>query len=210
MTAIADTLVQNGFAVYLPHRDGMEFRLILDELAARGWDRPTAGQFLHASIFALDVYQLAIACDAMVWNLNGRVPDEGAVAEAAMAWTLGKALIAFCDDARSLIASRINPLLVGMVDFKTVDTIAAIPEKLAEQMTRRTTVDFTPNIPPQMQHTVQLGGELWETLQAVGATGDNKTIADVVEKLFAPRQQSVPSAHFANPAVAVAKPEEQR
>ena len=79
MTEIADALTAAGHPVYLPHRDGMEFRRIHPLLYARGYDRDEAAEFLHKSIFALDVYQLAVACDAMVWNLNGRVPDEGAV-----------------------------------------------------------------------------------------------------------------------------------
>src|SRR5690606_154380 len=119
---------------YLPHRDGMEFRLILEILVDRGWPSVQAAQFLHEAIFALDVYQLAVACEAMVWNLNGRTPDEGAVSEAAIAWTLGKPMVAFTDDVRSLIAGRVNPLLVGLVDFESVDDIAAIPNTLAETL----------------------------------------------------------------------------
>ncbi|MDQ3330873.1 MAG: nucleoside 2-deoxyribosyltransferase domain-containing protein, partial [Planctomycetota bacterium] len=37
MAAIADALVADGYRVYLPHRDGMEFRLILEVLVDRGW-----------------------------------------------------------------------------------------------------------------------------------------------------------------------------
>ena len=98
MTQIADCLCREGYDVYLPHRDGMEFRLVHEVLVERGWGAPIAGAFLHAAIFALDVYQLVVECDAMVWNLNGRTPDEGAVSEAAMAWTLGKPLVAYRDD----------------------------------------------------------------------------------------------------------------
>ncbi|MCH8223164.1 MAG: nucleoside 2-deoxyribosyltransferase, partial [Chloroflexi bacterium] len=90
MTAIAEVLCASGYRVFLPHRDGMEFRLVHRVLVERGWPAPQAAEFLHAAIFALDVYQLAIDCDALVWNLNGRTPDEGAVSEAAIAWTLGK------------------------------------------------------------------------------------------------------------------------
>lgn len=199
MTAIADALVQRGYDVYLPHRDGLEFRLILEELTKKGWETPTAAHFLHAAIFALDVYQLAIDCDAMVWNLNGRVPDEGAVSEAAMAWTLGKPIVAYRDDVRSLIAGRVNPLLVGMVDFETVGKISEIPYKLGEELERRANVDFAPNIPPMMQHVVELGRQLWKTLQSSDAADDNEAIAHVVETLFAPNGRSVPAAHIGRP-----------
>ncbi|HSG72428.1 MAG TPA: nucleoside 2-deoxyribosyltransferase, partial [Planctomycetaceae bacterium] len=137
MARIADLLVAHGYRVYLPHRDGMEFRLIHGILIERGWEPPDAAQFLHAAIFALDVYQLAVECDCLVWNLNGRVPDEGAVSEAAMAWTLGKPLVAYRDDVRSLIAGRVNPLLVGMVDFQTVDELDDIPHALELALARK-------------------------------------------------------------------------
>ncbi|MFN0198369.1 MAG: nucleoside 2-deoxyribosyltransferase [Planctomycetaceae bacterium] len=190
MTEIADVLVEAGYRVYLPHRDGMEFRLVLSELTDRGWDLPTAGQFLHAAIFALDVYQLAVECDSMVWNLNGRTPDEGAVSEAAMAWTLGKPLVAYRDDVRSLIAGRVNPLLVGMVGFESVDDISQIPQRLAETIRRHADVRPMSHFSPAMDQAVQRGRILWETMQKEEAVGDNRLIADVVQELFAPGMET--------------------
>lgn len=192
MTAIADLLTETGYSVYLPHRDGMEFRLILDVLVERNWDSPTAAQFLHEAIFALDVYQLVIECDAMVWNLNGRTPDEGAVSEAAMAWMLGKPLIAYQDDVRSLIQGRVNPLLVGMVDFESVDQIALIPNALSAAITNQelqseVSVD---SLPVKVQQAVRAGQVLWEALCSEGAQEDNEMIASVVEELFAPNDRS--------------------
>ncbi|MEM1061335.1 MAG: nucleoside 2-deoxyribosyltransferase [Planctomycetota bacterium] len=185
MTAIADRLVGHGYAVYLPHRDGMEFRLILDVLAGRGFERAEAAAFLHAAIYALDVYQVAEACDAMVWNLNGRVPDEGAVAEAAMAFTLGKPLVAFSDDARSLIAGRVNPLLVGMVDFRTVGAIDQIVPALREEIDLFDDVPTRP-LAPAMERAVADGQRLWQVMTDAEAGGDDEQIATVVADLFAP------------------------
>ena len=189
MTAIADILIEAGFLVYLPHRDGMEFRLVHAVLIERGWDPPTAAGFLHASIFALDVYQLAVACDCMVWNLNGRVPDEGAVSEAAIAWTLGKPLVAYQDDVRSLIAGRVNPLLVGLVEFETVEDLADIPETLARAIT---TSDSAPvdasRLPAKLLKAVDDGQQLWDALEQTNAHEDNERIAHVVTELFAPQK----------------------
>lgn len=192
MTAIADQLMESGYTVYLPHRDGMEFRLILDVLVERNWDAPTAAQFLHEAIFALDVYQLVIECEAMVWNLNGRTPDEGAVSEAAMAWMLGKPLIAYQDDVRSLIQGRVNPLLVGMVDFESVDEIELIPNALSavikhQGLKSRVSTD---QLPLKVQQSVKAGQVLWEALCSEGAQEDNELIASVVEELFAPNDPS--------------------
>jgi len=200
MAAIADRLTDAGFDVYLPHRDGMEFRLVHHELIERGWDAPTAGQFLHEAIFALDVYQLTVACGAMVWNLNGRVPDEGAVSEAAMAWMLGKPLVAYMDDVRSKIAGRINPLLVGMVDFHTVISLDEIVPLLQQELQRQAVPQVVPGLlPKRVQHAIACGETLWDQLAGADALTENQIIADCVERLFAP--EAVPMARLNGSAV---------
>ena len=192
MTEIADALCEEGFTVYLPHRDGMEFRLILAELAAKGWDKVEAAKFLHQSIFALDVYQLAVECHAMVWNLNGRVPDEGAVSEAAIAWTLGKPLVAYTDDARCLIEGRFNPLLVGLVDFDHTDDIEELPALMIAAVEDD---DHDPlpssRLPKRFRKTIEDGRTLWELLSDRDHAENDRVIADTVEELFAPREAAV-------------------
>jgi len=187
MTAIADVLVAQGWDVYLPHRDGMEFRLVHEVLITRGWEPAIAGQFLHEAIFALDVYQLAVECDAMIWNLNGRVPDEGAVSEAAMAWTLGKPLVAYRDDVRSLIAGRLNPLLAGLVEFSWVESIDAIVPALEAELSRMSPTAVDPDtFPARMRKAVQEGAELWKQLQLQNPECDHEQLADCLAQLFAP------------------------
>lgn len=187
MTEIADRLCAEGFSVYLPHRDGMEFRLVHEVLVDRGWTAPVAGEFLHAAIFALDVYQLVVECDAMVWNLNGRTPDEGAVSEAAMAWTLGKPLVAYRDDVRSLIEGRVNPLLVGMVDFRTIDDVALLPEAISAAIAEQPIgTAGTESLSPRMRDAVDKGRQLWQAMQDAAAQNDDERIATVVAELFAP------------------------
>ena len=186
MTAIAEALERAGYAVYLPHRDGMEFRLVHRVLIEQGWPSDQAGQLLHAAIFALDVYQLAVECGALVWNLNGRTPDEGAVCEAAIAWTLGKPLVAYSDDARSLIAGRLNPLLHGLVDFRTVDEIAAIPAALAEAVARSESSSPPDTFPPGLSKAIREGRTLWKTMTERGAQHDDRRIAEAVTEVFGP------------------------
>lgn len=191
MTAIADTLVGAGYEVYLPHRDGMEFRLVHEELVERGWPAPTAGAFLHAAIFALDIFQLVSECGAVVWNLNGRTPDEGAVSESAIAWTLGKPLVAYKDDVRTLITGRDNPLLVGLVEFETLTEIAAIPAALALAIERAEPSSITlSGLPRPLQKAVGQGSLLWTAMAEQDAVGQNGVLADVVTQLFAPEPVS--------------------
>lgn len=186
MTAIADLLNAAGYPVYLPHRDGMEFRHVLHVLEAQGWPTPQAGHFLHAAIFALDVFQLVEECQAVVWNLNGRVPDEGAVSEAAIAWTLGKPIVAFKEDARSMITGRDNPLLVGLVDFETVNTREAIIPALTHVLREPVQHGMTPDrYPARVRMAVERGRELWQAMKESDAAGNNSAIAEVVVQLFA-------------------------
>lgn len=195
MTAIADVLVAAGYRVYLPHRDGMEFRLVHRTLMERGWDAPQAAAFLHAAIFALDVYQLVIECDAVVWNLNGRVPDEGAVSEAAIAWTLGKPIVAYQDDVRTLIAGRVNPLLVGLVDFETIDEIDAIPNAIsATIVTQESLPPALDQLPARIQRACHDGASLWKAIGSRDAQQNDELLADVVTELFAPAERSASSA----------------
>ncbi len=190
MSAIAEALSQAGYSVFLPHRDGMEFRLIHEVLVDRGWIDREAAKFLHAAIFALDVFQLALECDAFVWNLNGRTPDEGAVSEAAIAWTLGKPIVAYKDDVRSLIAGQVNPLLVGLVDFRTVEEISEIPDALSTAIVSH---DWPPidvnQMSPKIQQAAREGEALWQTMTGPGIPLNDERIADVVTELFAPESR---------------------
>lgn len=183
MSAIADLLCASGHSVYLPHRDGFEFRCVHQALIEQGWPEATAGRFLHEAIFAMDVYQLVEECGCVVWNLNGRTPDEGAVSEAAIAWALGKPIIAYKDDARSLIAGRDNPLLAGLVDFETVSAISQIPAVLGAALLNAP--PHTAPLPPAMQRAVDRGRTLCKALRAGGVHEDNAAIAEVVAQLFA-------------------------
>lgn len=190
MTQIADVMNEVGFDVYLPHRDGMEFRLILEVLVERGWSQTTAAAFLHAAIFALDVYQVAIDCDAMVWNLNGRVPDEGAVSEASMAWTLGKPLVAFKEDVRTMIAGRDNPLLVGLVEFETVSRLEDLGETVARAIANHTDEPLpVERMPSRLRQAVLDGRQLWDAMCESEAHLNDEMIANVVESLFSPGEE---------------------
>lgn len=201
MTAIANALRDEGFGVYLPHSDGMEFRLVHHCLVARGWEPALAAKFLHQAIFALDVFQLVSECDSVVWNLNGRVPDEGAVSEAAIAWTLGKPMIAYKDDVRSLITGRDNPLLVGLVEFEVVRSLAEIVPALRERIAT-TTVTTSPRLPGGVSEWVERGRRLWAAMREHDATGDSAAIADFVAELFAPENKPTPECSpFRSPAL---------
>ena len=188
VSQIAAHLRAAGFEPFVPHADGLEFARVQPFLAEEGYDPTAAGQLLHEAIFALDVYQVAIGCGSLVLDMNGRVPDEGAVSEAAMAWTLGKPLVIYKADARSKVAGRDNPLVVGLAGFQTVSEIEAIGPALAARI-----AELAPepeqgtSCPAHLRETLASGERLWRRLAAMGATRpDNLVAAAVMDEFGAP------------------------
>ncbi|MEX2558552.1 MAG: nucleoside 2-deoxyribosyltransferase [Pirellulales bacterium] len=185
MLEIARELRRGGFEPFVPHADGMEFARVEPYLAGQGYDRAATGRLLHEAIFALDVYQVMVGCGALVLNMNGRVPDEGAVAEAAMAWSLGKPLVIFKADARSKIEGRDNPLLAGLTGFETVARIDEIAAALAA---RQASLDVDPEFrftcPPHLQRTLSAGASLWRLLETMGGERPDEPVAAAVIELF--------------------------
>lgn len=187
MVQISRTLQLHGFSTFVPHADGMEFSLVRPVLTRLGFSDEAAGQLLHEAIFALDVYQVVAGCGSLVLNLNGRVPDEGAVAEATMAWMLGKPVVIYKEDRRSLIAGRDNPLVVGQAAFLAYacmeDLAVALAERVAS-LAEQASLPLAP--PPHLDGVVSAGERLWLRMQAEGALpGAEERIAEVLIDLFA-------------------------
>ncbi len=85
MAELAECLEASGYETFLPQRDGIELVPCVAALVEAGMTKAKASEALSKAIFALDVYQVLVECEATVVNLNGTVPDEGAVSEAAIA-----------------------------------------------------------------------------------------------------------------------------
>jgi nucleoside 2-deoxyribosyltransferase len=134
MELLAETLELAGFKTFLPHRNGFLYGDIIPDLVRAGYPLDVAQWIARQAIFALDVYQVLMNCAGTVVNLNGRVPDEGAVVEGAMAWTAGKAVVLFKDDARSKIDGLDNPLVAGLGGFRLITRIEELPQALTRAL----------------------------------------------------------------------------
>jgi len=135
MAKIAKVVEDAGHTTFLPQRDGLEFARLLPALIAKGMSSQEASHAMERAVFNLDVYRVLGWSDVVVANLNGRVPDEGMVVEAALAWHGGKGLVLYKRDVRSLIAGSDNPMVRGLTDdFKAVDSIEAIPDAIAQSI----------------------------------------------------------------------------
>lgn len=127
MTQLTSVLEDAGYSVFLPQRDGLEFAELFPLFLRRGIPSQDAQKILNMAIFSLDVFEITKS-DGLLLNMNGRVPDEGAMVEAGIAWASNKVVVIFRSDSRSLIEGNCNPLVLGLSDFSSVAAYGGIVE----------------------------------------------------------------------------------
>jgi hypothetical protein len=112
-------------------------------------------------------------------NLNGRVPDEGAVVEGAMAWTVGKAVVLFKDDARSKIDGLDNPLVAGLGGFRFVNHSEDVPRALTRALEEHPPVPLqVGSLPATTRQIAERGQRLFESYEA---DNTGKLIRSIIE-----------------------------
>lgn len=179
MKSIATVLKEGGYEVFLPQEDGLEFARLFPFFIERGFTHQQAQQLLNRAIFALDVFQV-VDSDGLVLNMNGRVPDEGAMVEAGIAWSHNKPVVIFNSDARSLIHGNCNPLVIGLSNFDTISSCEDIPrifdakfKELGDRIIR--------DIQQPFETATREGQEISKFLHSQGQSND---LADLLINLF--------------------------
>jgi nucleoside 2-deoxyribosyltransferase len=186
MAEIARTLEEAGFQVFLPQR--FLFTEVHQEFVKGGYEDAEATSMIQRALFWLDTYEIIAGCQGLVLNLNGRVPDEGAVAEGAMAWMAGKALVLYKADTRSLIQGQDNPLVCGLGEFVRVSTIPEIAYAF-RQVFRSWRPPKTVALPTAVRRTVETGRRLSRLL---GANASPAEMMPAITSLI--REQGRPAA----------------
>ncbi len=164
MSAIASVLEAAGFATFLPHRDGLEAYVL--RMAGMPTPKPLAPlrARIDMAIFSLDAFELLERCAAVVCNLNGRVPDEGMIVEASLAYAAARPLVLFKDDMRAPFAGHDNSMLTSLAKGRIINKINEIPAAVREALSRKTA-------------RCPLSGELME------AVAYGRRISSVLERL---------------------------
>lgn len=127
MASIAQVLKDAGYTVFLPQEDGLEFTKLFPAFLKKGVELDKAKKLLNSAIFALDVFQIKDS-DGLLLNMNGRVPDEGAMVEAGIAWACQRPIVIFNSDHRTLLHGNSNPLVMGISNFESVNEFNDLPE----------------------------------------------------------------------------------
>lgn len=130
MTAIAQVLEHAGHDTFLPHRDGLEPYVLRFGNSALPALVPGMRGGVDYAIFALDVFELVERCDAVVCNLNGRVPDEGMIVEASIAFAVGTPVVLYKADSRAPFGGRDNAMLTALAHGGIEDRIDRLPERV--------------------------------------------------------------------------------
>ena len=137
MNAIAGVLEHSGFHTFLPHRDGLERYLVrFSQMPVPSIASGIRSRIDYA-IFALDVYELLERCSAVVCNLNGRVPDEGMIVEAALAYACGQPLVMFKNDLRAPFGGYDNSMLTSLCRGNILQKLTDLPDALTVAISRK-------------------------------------------------------------------------
>lgn len=187
MTAIARELEAQGYGTFLPHRDGLEF-YVLKHINSPLANLPMPRKAISRMIFALDIHQIVERCDAFVFNMNGRVPDEGGAVEAAIAYAAGKPVLIYKNDARTVFNGDDNAMLVCLSHAPIVRDIRKIPLELEKLIKKSKSAGKSlycgGNIPPAMRDTLNLGRKVWDIMNTVHLTGgEPRKNADLIDRI---------------------------
>ncbi len=169
MSAIERVLQQAGFGTFLPHRDGLERHVLGLVNTPLNTNLLWARDMIDSAIFALDVFQIVRRCEYFVLNMNGRVPDEGAVAEAGMAFAAGRPLVLFKNDRRSVFKGSDNSMLTGLSVLKPVSDLTKLPSALlqAENALKKSLTAGCPALPLNVKRVVRKGERIWRVLSCL-------------------------------------------
>ena len=184
MANLAALAEKAGHSTFLPQRDGLEM------LAMRLMTVPAAGTVLAApgsklmrkAVFALDVHELLDRCDAVVVNINGRVPDEGAMVEAALAFAAGLPVVAYKQDVRAPFRGMDNPMLSGVTGWNVVSTLQDLPDAIHAALVRAPSRQQV-RLSDELREALAFGRKVKALLDQFPALLKSDADAALVEKL---------------------------
>jgi len=183
MTAIAHTLEHAGFDTFLPHRDGLEPYVLRFGNSALPGLLPGVRGGVDYAIFALDVYELIECCDAVVCNLNGRVPDEGMIVEASIAFAVGKPVVLYKADSRAPFGGHDNAMLTALAHGGVEARMDRLPERVQQAIAHAGEAGVPA---PALAKAVRDGARIAALLAKIPAElGKQRWSAEVVAQVLA-------------------------
>lgn len=175
MEEIAGALERAGYDTFLPHRDGLEAFIMkpVNATLTGLFMLTPVSRWVNRAAFALDIYQVVEGCDCFVFNMNGRVPDEGGVVETAVALGTGKPVVIYENDPRRLSGYPADPMLYGAaLASPAVDDIERIGEVMEREVVAASVRESKPasreGLPPFVRDVLRLGRTVWRFRRLYG------------------------------------------
>ncbi len=189
---IAKALEDAGFSTYVPQRDGIEVASVMGDINAPRLppqDMANVMPVVRKLVFALDVYQLLERCAAVVFNLDGRVPDDGSVMEASVGWSAGLPVVVFKTTPITMLGGYDNPMLAGLaLRWNDVTTLSELPKAVDDAVAADQALGgpaFTPGA--HARNVIALGRKVWTLMPDISTVSNLKTAAEIlpaVEKIL--------------------------
>ncbi len=152
---LAHLLEKDGYATYVPFRDGLDGLWLHDGNLSKD---------LVRVIYALEVFQVMERCRALVFSLNGRCLDENSVFKASLAFAAGHPVILSKQDNRSAFHGNDNSMVTGLsktfCNVTRRNRIAGELARLLAEGSPRAVLDA------QAGTTCRVGHAIWDALRA--------------------------------------------
>ncbi len=163
-SALAAALQSAGYACYLPQIDGIEVAAVMQLLndpslyGGTMLEPPVLDRcmaWVTRAVVSLDVYQTVEACQCTVLNLDGRVPDEGSLVEATLAWYTGHPVVPYKTSSITELDGHDNPMIGALSGWASVSTD---PASVVAAVQAAATASRKPTAPPPaVQKLIDLG-----------------------------------------------------
>jgi nucleoside 2-deoxyribosyltransferase len=169
--AIADALAAAGYDTYLPQRDGIEVGAVMrmvNHPLLEGYIADKIMLEVRKWVFALDMYQLLSRCNSVVFNLDGRVPDDGSVVETAAAFAAGKPIVIYKSTPITMLSGADNPMIEGLTGtWSYADDVPSIAPLLKTAIQGAKQYTYAP--PPNVAAQIAEGEDVWTVLSDMRA-----------------------------------------
>ena len=123
--SLNDALASRGYELLLPQTNGLNIN------AEKMLTNPDYRDAAIMMVFQSDLEMLD-SCDAVLFNLDGRVPDEGACVELGYAYAKGKECFGLKTDIRTAEFGTDNMMISGALKLRTASSVDELVSMLEE------------------------------------------------------------------------------
>lgn len=170
MESISEALCDAGFQTFLAARDAWDLWHASEGFdPGKGTGEASGGGLVRLSLFVVEVFQLVSRCGCVVFNVNGRVPEEEGCFQSAFAFAVGRPVVLYKRDVRSAFHGKDNAMISGLsMGFSTAGSLGTIPAEVSralEQGGGASRLSAPDSMPPYLEKVIDCGRSIWELIE---------------------------------------------